>query len=242
MGLSSVAGESLSSRVLLLVAATELEAAAVLRHLPSHQPLSLPSGPARLAVCGVGPLNAALEAGRWLAGEPLRGVVNLGVAGSFGLALPLGSAAVVAEEFFPEFGLHGAGGFDPAGLGFAQALGPDGPVHDRLALSPEAAAAAMGLALPPLHRARSLTVAGVSGCPARAAELADRYPGGPLLENMEGFALALGCLRAGVPFLEVRSVSNRVGARPPQDWDLPAALDALALAAARLLAPAEIPC
>ena len=42
--------------------------------------------------------------------------------------------------------------------------------------------------------------------------------------------LALACAVAEVPFLELRAISNRVGARPPEDWDLPAALTALSQA------------
>ena len=53
---------------------------------------------------------------------------------------------------------------------------------------------------------------------------------------MEGFALALACALAGTPFLELRTVSNRVGARPPRDWDLAGALAGLARTAAQLLA------
>jgi futalosine hydrolase len=51
---------------------------------------------------------------------------------------------------------------------------------------------------------------------------------------MEGFALAYGCAVAGVPFVELRAVSNAVGARPPVAWDLPGALSALGQATHRL--------
>jgi futalosine hydrolase len=204
--------------------------------LPEGQahPVLLPCGEARLLVCGIGPINAALHLGKALAESPARGVVNLGVAGSFDThQLPLGSVALATEERWPEFGLRTASGMVSDGLGFALANGPDGPIYDRLNLAPDSAAKAMGLAPSPAWpQVRSLTVAGVTGTPERAADLAQRT--GTMMENMEGFALALGCARAEVPFLELRSISNAVGLRPPEGWDLPGALTALGEAAAHL--------
>ena len=39
---------------------------------------------------------------------------------------------------------------------------------------------------------------------------------------------------AGTDFLELRAVSNQVGSRASQDWDLPAALSALGRALSRI--------
>jgi futalosine hydrolase len=44
---------------------------------------------------------------------------------------------------------------------------------------------------------------------------------------MEGFSLALACLQAGIPFLELRTISNLVGSRKPEHWKLDDALQAL---------------
>ena len=73
---------------------------------------------------------------------------------------------------------------------------------------------------------RSLSVAGVSASFARARDLQQRYHAE--LENMEGFAVAYACARAGVPCVEVRSVSNKVGPRQKDEKDFPGALEALA--------------
>lgn len=248
---------------LALLAATLLELRAVLRPLLAGRSQALamlevleegrvaqlglapghPLGAVLVLATGIGPLNAALGLGRLQGSQTLCGVLNLGVAGSFDTAaLPVGQVVAVERECWPEFGLHTAAGLDPAGLGFAQAQGPGGPVHADIALDPGAAALAMGL--PPrlveaLPRAPALTVAGVSGWSGRAGELAARHGPGPLLENMEGFALALGCLRAGLPFMELRSVSNRVGQRPPHGWNLPLALETLGSVALEILGESE---
>lgn len=185
-------------------------------------------------VTGLGVINAALSLGRVLSLPGISGVVNLGLAGAFDLrALPLGSLCVVRQEIWPEYGLLGPAGVDPRGLGFALGDADGLSVWDRLDLHPRQAAQRLDLGLSPLWReAVSLTVSAVTGTPERAAEMEKAFRAD--LENMEGFALAYGCARAGTPFVQVRAVSNRVGARPPLDWDLDLALSRLAVACAAL--------
>ena len=103
-----------------------------------------------------------------------------------------------------------------------------------MAWETETALARLGLCLGPWVTAKSLTVSGVTADPERAGLLRARHQAG--LENMEGFALAYGCAVAGVPFVELRAVSNAVGVRPPESWDLPGALVALGQATQRLFA------
>lgn len=187
---------------------------------------------------GIGPVNAAFALGLFL-GENrgrVKGVVNVGVAGSFDLdRVGLRQRVVVRTEIWPEFGLWGEGGIDPRGLGLPLGRGPGGPIWDGLTLDPEKQATDMGCFLPPdWPRVASVTVAGVSGIPARAKALQKRY--NPDIENMEGFALAWGCHRAGVPFLQCRTISNRVGAR--EGWDLEGAVKDLGGMLAALLGQA----
>lgn len=210
---------------LLLACATAFELTACLgpelaREPPAGALLPVRKGLFAL-VTGIGPVNAGFRLGRALAAGTFTGVVNLGLAGSYDLArLPLGQGALVSTETWLDFGLATDTGIEPRGLGFALGETEAGPVFERLALTPEAAAAAMGLALPAgLPQAASLTVSAASGTPAVAARRGRAHPDA-LLENMEGFALAWGCRLCGLPFLEVRAVSNRVGQRPPDGWDL----------------------
>ncbi|MEW5774803.1 MAG: futalosine hydrolase [Thermodesulfobacteriota bacterium] len=202
-----------------------------------HATVELPRlGKARALVTGISPVNAALSLGLFLGRHPdTTGAVNLGVAGSFDPeVLPLGAVVLPSSETWPEVGLHAGDGVDSRGIGIALAEQQGRRVWDTLDLTPEAAAGALGLGLNPAWpRVPSLTVAGVSATPERAATLYARHAA--LLENMEGFALALACLRCGLPFLQVRTVSNRVGARPPRDWDLDAALTGLGSALGTLL-------
>ncbi len=176
-----------------------------------------------LLTTGVGPVNAALALGRLLGAKDVAGVVNLGIAGSFDLGKAgLLDAVAATAEIWPEFGVRFDHGVEPQELGLPQWKGPGGVVRDRLELDPEHAAAAMGLALgQELLRGTAVTVAGVTADAALTERLRS---GGALTESMEGFALALGCVQADVPFLEVRIVSNPVGSRKPDAWDLQGAV------------------
>ena len=186
-----------------------------------------------LCISGVGPLNAAMSLGKYADhAREAKAVVNLGVAGSFDLnAAPLGSAWQVTREIWPEYGLAvDGGGADPKALGFPLWRGGEGKeeetVWDRLDL-PKLGEMALGKGMQDLNlpQAVSLSVAGVTNTLDRAARLRAKY--GALLENMEGFALAYVCARHGIPFVELRTVSNLVGSRAPQHRNFPLALNAL---------------
>ena len=188
-----------------------------------------------LHVCGVGVVNAAMAAGRLLADSGVAGIVNLGIAGTYDPDVAaMGSAVCASREVWPEYGLlDGSGCVDAEALGFAQGKVDDRPVWDRVDLDPDGAAQRMGLSLSSKwSRSVSVTVSGVSGTPERAEQLRAAYGGGT--ENMEGFALAFGAAQAGLPFLQVRTVSNLVGSRASEDWDVKGAFAALGEATKRL--------
>jgi futalosine hydrolase len=231
--------------MLMLTAATHRELEAALRFSGPLPPLRQAVPESRciagrdcvLLLTGVGLVNAAWALGRAAQLPGLSGVVNLGVAGSFDPdRFPLGRAAVVRREIWPEYGLQTGNTADAHGLGFAQhaAAGPDQvPVWNQVDLRPEEDAHRMGLHLEDLPGAVSLSVGTVTATAERARSLQQGY--GADMENMEGFALAYGCLCAELPFVELRCVSNRVGSRRRKDWDMAGALDGLGRAVAGLL-------
>jgi futalosine hydrolase len=181
-----------------------------------------------LAVTGVGLVNTALAAGRLLARPDVSGVVNLGIAGAYDIeAFPLGSTCYAWQETWPEYGLLDEDGrVDPKAIGFPQGEVRGVPVWNRVQLNPVNDAEKLALALPAsCARASSITVSGVTGTPDRAGWLKTAYNGD--VENMEGFALAFAAMEAGLPFLELRTVSNVAGSRFAEEWDLKGGLRAL---------------
>jgi nucleoside phosphorylase len=81
-------------------------------------------------------------------------------------------------------------------------------------------AAAAALGVEPIRIGTSARVAGTSACP---------------IEAMEGFAVLRSCARADVPAVEVRAVSNAIGAER-RDWRSDEALAALRAALPGLVA------
>jgi futalosine hydrolase len=246
-----------------LITATAMEMRAALAGVPLRDEAeSPPSGPPasggiflhalRLGsvtlhplLCGVGIPNAALALGKLLGrGIPLAGVLNLGLAGSYDSGqAPLGSLVAASEEIWPEYGLARRGRVEAGALGLALAEQDGRPVFDRIALDPVRSLQGMGLnGRVAGRRGPAVTVAGVSGSPFLAGRLRQRTGG--LTENMEGFALALGCLRQGeapLPFAEIRCISNLAGRRPPRGWDVPLALAGLGEIVRLLFSPAATP-
>ncbi len=184
-----------------------------------------------VTISGVGPINASLTIGRSL--HKLKKntlVVNIGLAGSFDLQkAPLASSWRITKEIYPEYGLANSENVDAKALGFPQWKTPDTIVWDQINL-PELLHLNETLRYCPLQGvASSITVAGVTCCPSRAAKLSAPYKEHkePLLENMEGFSMALACARYGVPLLEIRTVSNLVGTRDAEFRDFEQAFNAM---------------
>jgi futalosine hydrolase len=216
--------------MIILACATELErrhALALAGATPAETlRLSFAGRDVLACVVGVGPVAAALTMGELLERHPeADGVLNLGICGSFDPRLPVGAICTASAEIWPEYGVHRTNGTEEA---FSFQMLPDvklTPVN-RLDLDPAAAARAMGFALPETWpQGPSLTVAGVSGDPERAAMLLARHDAAT--ENMEGFSLALAAHRRNLHFLEVRTVSNAVGDRDTTRWNFRAALENL---------------
>ncbi|MBD5416663.1 MAG: futalosine hydrolase [Desulfovibrio sp.] len=238
---------------LLVCAATAAELAHAAPGLVSEDglreltpvPVRLKGRPALFCVTGVGPVNAALAMGFCFgltsgsggeAGQPAGGglrigaVLNVGLAGAFDLAAtPLRALCLVEEEIWPEYGLNDGTSVTARAFSYPlwrKADGAPEDVYDRVRLAPAEALGAREPAPGAFLPRRSLTVAGVSASFARAREMANRHRAE--LENMEGFAVAYACARAGVPCVEVRAVSNKVGPRAADEKDFPGALAALA--------------
>jgi futalosine hydrolase len=223
-----------SDRRLLVVVASAGEARAVLRGfgnpevgLTSWVSLAVDAR-ADLVLTGIGKANAAGAVARALDVSRHAAVVNLGIAGALpggGLAIGdvlLGTASVFADE-----GAQTPSAFlDCDALGFPIGDFPHGAVPCSLDTRD-----GFGAALEKLFPKRGAiaTVSTCSGTDALARAIAERTSA--LAEGMEGAAAALVCHRVGVPFGEVRVISNTTGDRGSQVWDIPRAFSVLAAAA-----------
>jgi futalosine hydrolase len=84
-----------------------------------------------------------------------------------------------------------------------------------------------------VHAGAFVTLSTCTGTAARARELEQRYHA--LCENMEGAAAAHVAEQHGIPWLEVRGISNIVEDRDLSKWDIPKAAAVVQDAVLRLL-------
>ena len=165
--------------------------------------------------CGVGPVEAAAATARKLAHGTYAAVVNAGIAGAFRGSARVGEARIVTDEALAGLGLEGGGAFSlPGGAKLVAGVSADPGLLRRCADA--------------FERARGVTVAQVTATDATANALRARYAAD--VESMEGFAVLRAAALAGVPALEVRGISNYVGARAHAEWDFAAGARATVVA------------
>ncbi|WP_438431202.1 futalosine hydrolase [Gorillibacterium sp. sgz500922] len=181
-------------------------------------------------LCGVGPVAAAARTAAALAAAGPGAyalVLSAGIGGGFAdRALP-GSLVVATEAAAPELGAEtpgeasAGGGFLPLEeLGFGASRYPAEPT---LAARLAAALTAAGLAV---TAGPVLTVSTVTGTAETAKKRGRRTPA-PAAEGMEGFGVAEAAGLFGLPFLELRAISNAVGPRDRGAWKMKEAFAAL---------------
>ncbi|MGK5680422.1 futalosine hydrolase [Actinoplanes sp. URMC 104] len=199
---------------LLVVTAVEAEAAAV----------RAATDPAHVVVhpVGVGPAAAAAGTARLLATGDYRAVVSAGIAGGFPGRAPVGAVVIGASSIAADLGAETPEGFLPVEeLGFGTSVLPaDQALVERLAA-----------ALPEAIVGDIVTLSTVTGTAATAERLAARYPQA-VAEAMEGYGVAVAA--AGLPFVELRAISNPVGPRDRTAWRLQEAFQALSTASSAL--------
>ena len=155
--------------------------------------------------------------------------LNLGVCGSFTPVFPPATVVHVTSDMFSELGAQDGPHF--LSLQSLGLLEPDVFPYSGGRLVNRVPPSLPGLSDLPV--ASGITVNTVHGEGASIAAVIARCA--PDVESMEGAAFMYACLVAGVPFAQVRAVSNRVERRNRAAWDLAGAVEALGSVALRLL-------
>ncbi|MCI4063879.1 futalosine hydrolase [Micromonospora sp. R77] len=209
---------------LLVVTAVPAEAEAVRAGLSDDSVTVLP--------VGVGPAAAGAATARLLAlaesaGRPYRAVVSAGIGGGFVGRVAVGDTVLATRSVAADLGAESPEGFIPVDeLGMPPELlgvGNDVPVDPDLL-------AALRTALPAAAVGAVLTVSTVTGTATGTDALAARHPDA-VVEAMEGYGVAVAAAQAGVPFAELRTVSNPIGPRDRGAWRMKEAFAALTEAA-----------
>lgn len=195
------------SRPILILSPTELEI--------SHFRHNAVAG-CVVETCGIGAAEAAAATASAIMTHKPRIVILTGIAGAYsGSGLTLGEAVLVDRERIADMGAFRAEGFKPM---FAKE-------YTCPYLIPQPNGTSYGndvfrkFAFAHLIKVGSNSV---SACAAPYVHHSEHYK----IENMEGAAFFAVCTALGTPFIELRTISNSVGA-PPSEWKIPLAAEQL---------------
>ena len=173
-------------------------------------------------VTGIGMVATAAWCARTL-GEAGYGLaLNFGVCGAFDRTLPLAEVVHVTSDRIAELGVEDGDRFVTM-----QELGlPGQDEHPLSGGELVNAAPPRNAALTALPAVRGITVNTAHGNTRTIAEATARFK--PDVESMEGAAFMYACLIHGLPFAQVRAVSNIVEPRNRGAWQLTEAIESLA--------------
>jgi futalosine hydrolase len=195
---------------ILLVAATAAE-------LPGALPPDVTA-----LVTGVGMVATAVRCTQAMSSSRYDLALNVGVCGAFRPDHPPGTVVHVIADRLPELGAQDGDAF--LTIHELNLLGEDEfPFRGGLLVNP---APPMIPSLTALPQVRGITVNTVHGNADAIGRVVQRF--NPDVESMEGAAFMYACLLQGVPFAQVRAVSNIVERRNRDAWRIGEAIQALA--------------
>jgi futalosine hydrolase len=230
--------------VLALVCAVELEAQPLSRRLDGTHPFAvgrrsgnrgrLGSKEVLIVPAGMGKTNAAQTVTAVLERFTIGGIIGFGVGGAYrGSGLEVGDVALASAQHYGDEGVETPNGWmSCAGIGIPLVETTDARLFNEFPVD----AGGLSVAAEVLVDAVTgpfVTVSTCSGTASRGAVLAARYQA--VCETMEGAAYAHVAAHYGVPYLEVRGISNLVEDRDLARWRLGPAAAACAAAVATIV-------
>ncbi|TAL63823.1 MAG: futalosine hydrolase [Bacteroidetes bacterium] len=175
-----------------------------------------------LLVAGVGSISTSWAMKQWISvNERPDLAINAGIAGSYREEFPIGDVLMPVTECFADAGIEDGNRFltlFESGLVKVDEF----PFRDGLLYADKRYSDLMKSRLKPV---RAITVNTATGSEATRLKLSKKFS--PDIETMEGATFFYICTRENIPFLALRSISNRVEPRDKSKWNIPLALDNL---------------
>ena len=203
----------------LLVSATPFEIAPFLdkwkQNTAPHPDLKLD-----VLVSGIGLTATAYAVTRQLQLKKYDWALQAGIGGCFNRELPLGSVVTVGRDTLADQGVLENKAFKTV---FDMKLAPENrfPYTKGWLVNPHKE----WLKKTGLKAVKAISVNEISTGRKRIALLAEKY--GAVAESMEGAAFHYACLMEGVPFVQLRGLSNYVGERNKAKWKMKDSIMAL---------------
>lgn len=194
---------------ILVVAATEMEITPMLSVFPNQE----------ILITGVGAPQTILQLCKRFSLADYQAVIQAGIAGSFKNQLQEGEVVAVYKDCFADLGIVEKGRiFDLFETGLASVN--DSTVSAGWLTNPDL----LGV-IDQYKKVAAVTVNMAGNAPELTKLIVEKYQ--PDIESMEGAAFHFACREFKQPYLQLRSISNRVGERDKSKWQLREAIDHL---------------
>ena len=200
---------------MLIVAATEAEVGMVQQYLNTAGTVQREA--VSLLITGVGSIATTYAVTRALMEHKYDFVLQAGVGGSFDAGIALGELVFVTSERYGDLGAEDHDNYlDIFDMGLIPA-----DVHPHSAAKLQTPYHALHEKIQ-LRQTAGLTVNSVSGNERSIAYRRAKYNCG--VESMEGAAFHYVCIQMGVPFAQIRAISNYVIPRDKSQWQMKEAI------------------
>ena len=173
-------------------------------------------------VTGVGSVSTAWALNHWITinGSPDL-AINGGIAGSYRDDLVPGDVVMPVSDCFADAGIEDGNNFltlsDAGFIGTDEFPYMDGLLYTDIKYRNKL----KGL----LNQVRAITLNTATGSEITREKLLKKF--NPDIETMEGATFFYICSRENIPFLALRAISNRVGARNKSEWEIDLAVNNL---------------
>ena len=194
---------------ILLVAATEMEIKPFLETNSSTDYL----------ICGVGMPATIYHLTKKLLNEKYELIIQAGIAGTFSKKIKKGEVVVVEQDVFADIGVEEKKKFKSLfDLGFAKEN--EFPYKNGWLINTSDISSSMQI-----KKVKAVTVNKISDRKKQTRQLKQIF--NAAIESMEGAAFHYVCLQQQIPFLQLRSISNKVGERDKTKWEIKESIENL---------------
>ncbi|MCX6256676.1 MAG: futalosine hydrolase [Bacteroidia bacterium] len=171
-----------------------------------------------ILITGIGPVFTTYHLTKTLLDHSYDFIINAGICGSFSTELQIGDVVEVTCEEFSDHGIEDTQGFFTV---FEKKLADSDTFpfrNGRLMNESNAGMPSFHL----LKKVSGITSAMAHGNEISIALMREKFNAD--VESMEGAAFFLVCIPEGLPFMEIRAVSNYIEPRNEKNWNIPLAI------------------
>lgn len=178
-----------------------------------------------LLIGGIGIMSTSWALSKWISANKKPDLaMNVGIAGSYLEQFPVGSVVMPVSDCFADAGIEdGENFFTLFEAGLSQK--DEFPFTDGVIKAGNSYCEKLQDIL---NHVNAITVNTSTGAEKTKQRLSEKF--NPAIETMEGAAFFYICAKENIPFAALRSVSNMVERRDRDKWNIPLAIDNMAVA------------